>query len=392
MIHVSIIDDNIVGSYGDTSFSVPMDSKLYTDLTKLAEEANNVATVEEYSNCLVDFHHLVQVDYTKVVEDKAFGLIYVNPITKEFFLKSNGKVSTVPMPTALVERIYDSIDKGVEFLPLIKMWIRWLRNPVLIKKGGIEFSEKFFNFVNMKYVHPKMKADLMEEHGLSDEIATARATMYQMKITNEGLLNGYKVSSEVLTKFDTETGEETPRYKRTFNPNTGEIDSEGIPENVEDRLFLPAMMGTGGDAFHCEGPNGTGLGHFIRVGCTHYLDSWDKVNTDDHQSCVRGLHVGGLKYIAWYSGEIHNVFIDPMHIGAVPDDVDGAIRCKQYFVHSSLSGVNGSIYHSSAYAAKTDDEWEYMRDELIKEWNDKAIDAIKTVKQYTDAESDSVNE
>ena len=90
------------------------------------------------------------------------------------------------------------------------------------------------------------------------------------------------------------------------------------------------------------------------------------VNTNDNQSCVPGLHVGGLKYIAWYSGEIHNIFVDPMHVGAVPDSQDGAIRCLQYFVHSSMAGVNGSIYHSSAYAAKTDEQWEEMKNDLIE--------------------------
>jgi hypothetical protein len=90
------------------------------------------------------------------------------------------------------------------------------------------------------------------------------------------------------------------------------------------------------------------------------------VNTNDYQSCVPGLHFGGLMYINCYSGEIHNVFVDPMHIGAVPDDQTGAIRCLQYFVHSSLVGVNGSIYHSSTYAAKTDEEWEAMRAEAVK--------------------------
>jgi len=379
MIHVSIIDDNIVGSYGDTPFSVPMDTDLYSELTKLAEKANSVTTMEEYSNCLSDCHDLVQVDYTKVIADGANGLIYVNPITKEFFLKQGEKVSKVPMPQALVDRIYESIDVGVDYSPLIKMWTRWLRNPILMKKGGTDFSNRFFNFVNMKYVHPKMKTELMEEQGLSEEVAEKRATMYQMKITQEGLLNGYKVSREILHKYDTETGEEVDRYKRTFNPETGEIQGEGLPDTVEERLFEPSMMGDRGDAFHCEGINGTGLGHFIRVGCNHYLDSWSQVNTDDNQACVKGLHVGGLKYIAWYSGEIHNVFIDPMHIGAVPDDQDGAIRCKQYFVHSSLSGVNGSIYHSSTYAAKTDEEWKEMREELITEWNKEAKIAAESL-------------
>jgi len=77
------------------------------------------------------------------------------------------------------------------------------------------------------------------------------------------------------------------------------------------------------------------------------------------------LHFGGLKYISGYGGEIHNVFVDPMHIGAIPDDETGAVRCLQYFVHSSLAGVNGSIYHSSTYAAMTDAEWDKMREEAV---------------------------
>lgn len=384
MIHVSIIDDNIVGSYGDTPFSVPLNLDLYKELVELADVANAAPTMETYTACLDSFEGLVQVDYTSVIEHGANGLIHINPVTKEFFLSHNKKVSNVPMPQALVDRIYDSIDQHIDYMPLIKMWTRWLRNPVLMEKGGTDFSNRFFNFVNMKYVHPKLKTELMEEHGLTEEVAEKRATMYQMKITQEGLLNGYKVSREVMHAYDTETGEQVDRYKRTFNPDTGEIDSEGLPDTVEERLFEPSVMGAGGDAFHCEGINGTGVGHFIRVGCTHYLDSWDKVNTNDEASCVKGLHVGGLKYIAWYSGEIHNVFIDPMHIGAVPDDVDGAIRCKQYFVHSSLSGVNGGLYHSSTYAAKTDEEWAELRESSILEWSNQAKDIVGKAQSLAD--------
>jgi hypothetical protein len=286
------------------------------------------------------------------------------------------------MPKALVDRIYESMDMGVDFEPLIKLWTRWLRNPVLrtkLKDGrGEEFSERMFNFINMKYVHPKLKKEFMEKHGLSEEVAEERATMYQIKITKEGLLNGYKVSREILHKFDTETGEIVDRYKRTFNADTGEIESEGLPEFVEDRLFEPAVQGQGGDAFYCEGPNGYSKpGHFIKVGCAHRLDSWDKVNTNDRASCVKGLHFGGLVYINNYSGEIHNVFVDPMHVGAIPDDSTGAIRCLQYFVHSSLTGINGSIYHSSTYASKTDSEWEEMRAAIAKEYSN-AITEIQS--------------
>ncbi len=367
MIHVNVSDGQITGSYGDTPFSVIYDQALYNAMLDVADAANEATDMEAYELALSEFKTLTVEDYTKVIQDKC-EFIYVNPATGEFFLKVGNAVTNVPMPAALVDRIYESMDVGIDFDPLIKMWTRWLRNP-LLKEKGEEFSERFFNFVNMKYVHPKLKQELMDEHGLTEEVAEKRATMYQMKITKEGLLNGYKVSSEVMHKYDAETGEQVDRYKRTFNPDTGEIDSDGLPEHVEDRLFQPAVMGNRGDAFSCEGINGFGKsGHFIRVGCTHRLPDWSYVNTNDNQSCVKGLHVGGLKYIAWYSGEIHNVFIDPMHVGAIPDDVDGAIRCLQYFVHSSLSGVNGSIYHSSTYAAKTDTEWTEMRVKILEDY------------------------
>jgi len=374
MITLNVIEDKICGSYGETPFTVDYSKELYQNMQEIAKQAVDVTTVEEYNTLLDVFASLTIVDYTKTIETQC-EYIHVNKGTGEFFLKNNGVVSSIPMPQALVDRIFDSIDKELDFLPLVKMWTRWLRNPILkrkMKQGwGQNFCERFFNFVNMQYVHPKHKEDLMENHGLSEEAAEKRAIMYQMKITHEGLLNGYKVSREILHKFNSETGEQENRYKRTFNVDTGEIEGEGLPEHVEDRLFEPSMMGSSGDAFYCEGPNGyANPGHFIKVGCTHRLDDWSKVNVNDTISCVKGLHVGGLIYINCYSGEIHNIFVDPMHIGAVPDDTDGAIRCKQYFVHSSLVGVNGSIYHSSTYAAMTDAEWDDMRAKAVEEKSD----------------------
>ena len=370
MITLNVIDNKICGSYGETPFAVEYSESLYKQMMVLAEQAEAVNTMEELDTVLKSFAALTTVDYSETIESECEH-IHVNKTTNEFFLKNNGVVSSIPMPQALVDRIFESMDKDIDFMPLIKMWTRWLRNPILAKKmkknWGKEFCERFFNFVNMKYVHPQLKEQFMEENGLSEEVAEKRATMYQMKITKEGLLNGYKVSKEILHKYNTETGEEEPRYTRTFNPDTGQIESNGLPENVEDRLFEPSVMGNGGDAFYCEGTNGYDTPqHFIKVGCNHRLESWDQVNTNDRRSCVKGLHIGGLKYISWYTGEIHNIFVDPMHIGAVPDDEDGAIRCKQYFVHSSLAGVNGSIYHSSTYAAKTDEEWAEMRKEAVE--------------------------
>ena len=379
MVNINVIGGVISISLKDETKVVPYTKTAYEKLTKLAEKANNADTVDEY-NKKCDKILVKVAEYTQtahqLVTSRCDWLEY-NTYTQEYFLTLDGRVvSDIPMPQSLVDRIMDSIDKGVDFMPVIKLWTRFLRNPNLKNKGR-EFARRFAEFVNMKYVDPRTKNELIE-HGIEESVAAELSTIYQIKITQEGLLNGYKVSKEILHKFDEETGERVNRYSRTFNIDTGEISSEGLPEYVEDRIFEPAVMGNGGNAFYC----GDTLGHFIRVGKVHRLESWDQVNCFDQLSCVPGLHVGGLYYINCYSGEIHNVFVDPMHIGAIPNSRDGAIRCLQYFVHSSLAGVNGSMYHSSDYAKLTDKEWEDLREEILESYQEAANElAVETLRK-----------
>ena len=376
MISINVIGELISGSYGNTPYSRSFEKDIYEQMVSLANQADAADSVEEYNKILSEFSLLCTEDLSErsIEADFVGATLYKDPAGRYFVQFKDGGIIDIAMPKTFVDRIYESEALGADVTPLFKLWMRWCRNPILRKKlrsgKGEDFTKRFCEFVDMKYVHPTLKRELMEDHGLSEELAEQRATMYQVKITKEGLVNAFKVSREILHKYDTETGEEIPRYQRTFNPDTGEIDSEGLPENVEDRLFEPSVMGNRGDAFYCEGANGYAEPqHFIKVGCTHRLPSWDNVNTNDSRSCVEGLHVGGLKYIAWYTGEIHNIFVDPMHIGAIPDSEDGAIRCLQYFVHSSLVGVNGSMYHSSSYAALTDEQWEEMKEDIIAEYN-----------------------
>ena len=363
MVNLNVVENNISVSIGEEFSVVPYNKATYKRLFDLSLQANSAPSFEEYemySNAIAQIVEANGVDAQQLIESRCSYLKY-NELTKQYFLThEDEEISDIPMPQSLVDRIMDSVDKDIDFLPVVKLWTRFLRNPFLRDKGA-DFTERFADFVNMKYVHPENKKIFIDK-GLAEDVATDLATVYQIKITNEGLLNGYKVSSEIMHKFDIETGERVDRYKRTFNVDTGEIESEGLPQYVEDRLFEPAVMGNRGDEFYC----GDTPGHFIRVGHTHKLKSWDQVNTNDNSVCVPGLHIGGLRYIAWYTGEIHNVFVDPMHIGAIPDSSDGAIRCLQYFVHSSLAGVNGSMYHSSKYAALTDGEWEEIRKEILE--------------------------
>lgn len=373
MITINVMGDSINGSADNKQFGVPYTKEKHEQMLKLQEEAGKVGTPAEYKEVVEKFTKLLEVDYKETVESECPNL-HVNKATGTYHLKSGDKVSSIALPQPLVDRILESMDKGIDFEPLIKMWTRWLRNPILRTKtasgNGEDFSSRMFNYINADYTNYDMVQELMEKEGLSEELAIERATTKQVGITVGGLLRTFKVSREINHKFILEDGE-TKKVDRkeaeSIDPDTGLITYKELTN--EERLFEPAVMGNRGDSFLC----GDSDGHFIRVGQPHRLSDWSKVDTNDHRTCVPGLHCGGLDYIRGYqhsNTETHNILVDPMNVGAVPCDDAGAIRVLEYFVLDAFSGVNGSIYHSSTYASQSDEKWEEDRKEAIKNFGE----------------------
>jgi len=359
MITLNVVGDVISGSFGGEHFGITFDQDIYDQMIKLQAEANAADTVEDLKAIIEKFKPLAVEDFKATIEGASEYLHY-NEKTGETFLKYNKVVSNVPMPQGFVDRLNESIEKNIDILPMIKFWIRTLRNPKLhpVKLG------KIINYINATYVDMEYANKLMDEHGISYEVAVERATRIQVPITQEGLLQTYKVSREKIMKFDKETGDQISRYKVSFDEETG-LKSYDKPEFAEDLVFEPAVQGTGGDAFSC----GDTEGHIIKVGEIHRLADWSMVNCDDNRGCVKGLHVGNLDYIRGYqnAGTVtHNVFVDPMFVGAVPDDSSGAIRCKEYMVYDTFAGPTKSLYRSSEYASKTDLQWEDMLQEAVQ--------------------------
>ena len=375
MITVNRMGDSISGSINAEQFGIPFDEEVYHKMIVLQEKSTTVNSVAEFKAIVEDFKKLTEdVDYNSLEEIGHNNLFY-NKAKGTYHLKVKDEVSSVAMPQALVDRILDSVDKGISFEPLIKLWIRWLRNPILKYKTKFnphnDFSDRMFKYIDADYVNTDLVQDLMEKQGVSQDVAIERSTVKQVGITVEGLIKTYKVSNEILTKYALDKDGNKVKVDRiektkSIDPDTGLVTFEVAEHTNEDRLFQPAVMGDKQDAFFC----GNKEGHFIRVGERHYLADWSMVDTDDNASCVKGLHCGGLDYIKNYQfkdTETHNTLVDPMHIGAIPAPNGGAIRVKEYYTLDAFSGVNGSIYHSSTYAAVTDAQWEEMKDEIIKE-------------------------
>lgn len=358
LIKMTVTGDIISGSYGKEQFAVKYSKERYEAMRKLEKKMNICDNITEAKLILTLFAMLTKVSYKELIETKC-PFIVIDESTGEFFLKNRRFITSIAMPKIIADRIIESAEKDVDFMPIVKMWIRFLRNPKLRKldkKGKKAFAERFANYINKDYINHERVSKLMDEQGLSEEVAIKYSTVKDVSITQEGLLCTHKVITEVNPSEDEE-------YR------VDEITGFKVGKTInEDRLFIPAVMGYGGDDFYCEGANGyDGRQHYVKVGCVHRLDNWNQVNTNDDIACVPGLHLGGISYVKGYQNagtETVDCFLDPMHIGAICDG-DGAIRCLQYFVHGAWNGSNGSIYHSSTYAELTDAEWESIIDDVM---------------------------
>lgn len=385
---------SITGSANGKTFGVKYTEEKYKKMQELAAKANEAESMEDLQNILVDFEPFMHDGYKEITETACPNLV-VNEETGKFFLKTTDGtvISSKPLPQALVDRILISVEKGIDFNPVVKLWTRFLR---MFALRGIPYDERkaarFANYINKTIVDHELKKELIEKNGVTPQVALERATVPDTPISIEGMLVTYKVSTEITTKFDSKDGKVVPRYEATFDEDTGEK-TVNTPEFVEDRLFEPAVQGKNGDAFLCYEIGSSTVskgkpGHFIKVGRVHELESWDMVDCNDDHSCVPGLHVGGRTYIAGYTkgaGKVtHEVFVDPSDLGGITDDGSGALRVRRYYVHKSNAGINRSIYHSSKYAALTDLEWDDMRKEAILATEKKA-EEIKSLAAETAA-------
>lgn len=392
MIILNVLDGIICSSIGSEVFSKTYSDESYKQLSDLADKANSCKSISDYKEIVEEFKKLCSEELSGHTQSNIHDDIYVCNKTNELYLKYKNKISSVPIPKVLVDRIKYSIDKKLDISPIIKFWIRFLRNPKINNYFGVkdlQFSNKLANFINITYINHDMVEKLVSEKGYSVDVAEKMCKVFSMKITNEGLLAGFKVSEEITTRYRlNEIGvkESYDIYntgKKSIDPISGLITYEKIELQNEDRVFRPAVQGDRGDAFYCD----DSIGHIIKVGKVHRLPDWSYVNTDDSVSCVKGLHIGGIDYIRGYQNSntcTHNILVCPSKIGAVPDDSTGAIRCLEYYVLDEFSGINGSIYHSSNYATKLDEEWNREKEEIIKKFGEHSDENIKYLSERQD--------
>lgn len=367
MITVNRVGESITGAVNGVRFGVAYSDERFKEMLRLQQEAAEAVSTEALKSIIADFEPLTKENYSDKVQTACPDL-YVSAATGKFYLKHGTVISTIALPQLLADRILESVEKNIDATPLVKAWIRFLRNPNFTERK----AERFAQYIMYLHIDREFVSELVKDHGVSLEVATERATVTQTPITQEGLLSTYKVSRELADKWvldEAGNKKKVSRYTKSIDENTGLVTYD-TPEHAEDFVFEPAVQGQSGDAFTCQliGDTAENYGHIIKVGHIHALADWAHVNTNDDQSCVKGLHVGNIDYIKGYQNQgtvTHNIFVDPMHIGGITNDGSGALRVLAYYVHSTLDRVNRGIYHSSKYAAVTDAQWDIWKAEAV---------------------------
>ena len=380
MLTVNVITEGdakrINGSVNGSVFNVEYTKDVLDTLIALQNEYEGIDDMDAFDAWVIKVEkYLEEIDSVDTVEEVTEYLKHDRK-TGHYYLKAKGKVGEAPIPQKLVDLIVESADKGLSPDPIIKAWVRFVnRNSFFNAKK----ASRFVNYITATIVDNEEMNRLIEEEGFMEENARLKATYNDVAITMEGLIVCKKYA-ELLTKgwkIDPETNEPVKvdlfPVTKTVDQFSGDVQTQiQYPDYAEEFTFEPPVMGRSGDAFLC----GDVEDHIIRVGEIHKLKSWDQVDTNDDHCCVKGLHVGGMKYVQSYRGlncQLLECFVDPAEIGAITDITsagsDGAMRVKEYFVFGAGDLRNKGLYHSSRYAALKDKEWDEQVAEAIEKSN-----------------------
>jgi len=359
----------ISGVIGIDKYSLPFTKEAYADLVELEGQFADTESLED-AKAIIETAKLLTARDSKTELETICPALKFDSKSNKFYLHQNGVTSTIPVPKPLVDMILSSVADGLSFEPVVKCWINFLRNP----NFSLAKANYFGSYLTTTTVDQKEKKRLIDEEGYSEDKATELATYNDISITRNGMLSTYKYAKIVYNKFDPITGQKVNRYEESFDEETGERTIK-LPEVAEDYTLSPPVMGESGDAFYA----GASLAHRIKVGAIHRLEGWHQVNTNDSSSCVKGLHLGGRRYVQSFGGGdavLLNCLVNPMHIGAFDHSGNGAVRVLEYVVHSAVFAPNKNKYSESNYAAHTDAQWADMRADAIA----KSEDAINKLK------------
>lgn len=356
--------------------------ELYRQIQELKSFINNPSESDRknykefYTSKVEEIKRLMEEDFDAVLSSITQELVQLKD--GNVYLKHKGEIAMVPMPKEFVEWIQDRIDNGETIEPIIKFWIRLLRNPNI---RDTEDATAFAKEVCLYVIQTTTDTSLYKTYvnkGYSDEVAKSMATVQQTPITDEGLIHTMKVVDVDVTTWQYYDKDDKGQQVLKIRDDV-KVDAEGgdlsDPEKAEDWVFCPAIH-KNGDKFYCGSePNK----YIYKVGHRAMLPSWDMVTKRKgakHIGAGPGFYVGNLDWIRSYEHRGNatlNCFVCPSKIGTVIHWMveDGGLIVKEFFPHSikDREFTNKEFYTSSAYGSMLDEEWIKEKEEIMKRFD-----------------------
>jgi len=383
MLTINVTNEFISGKVGSESYNVPKSEEGMIFLKNLKDEyfvkLSTISTDEEYVQLNKEYVEKINLKFDFKITDKIMTdceHLFVDR-NGNFFLKNNDSILDVVIPENIANRILSDARAGIDYLPLVKMVIRFMR-----KWRSTEKLSRLMSYVQNPCIDKEYMKHLIEEKGYTEKVAKEAATRTECSITQEGILVTYKVvaARNWTYEFDKDGNViKTPLAKVTKNvdPMSGVVIEEVAELSAEEAIFEPYVI-KNGDKFDCGNTKDV---YYFKIGQVARLSDWSKVNCNDNVTCVKGLHVGNHSYNEGWKTKntpMFECFVDPMEIGAIP--LTDAMRVREFLPVRVINYANKGFYHSSDYAKLKDAEWEKIKAEIFKEEEEK-IKKIADVKE-----------
>lgn len=271
----------ISGCYGGKNFSIPFTKEKYEAIKELEECAKGAKTHGELKNVYSFMDEEVKVDYNSLMVASVEGLVYRKD-TKTYHLVMGEGFSDLYLPEVLVNKVVDNYSRGIENTPIVNMFRRFIYNP----KPTQERLDMLANYVTQTWFDEEEADRLMEEQGLSEEVAKVYATYNNIQITTEGYLRTYKVVDIIHNEETSKNRKSLPMRDEKGRFIKG-AKAEEAKKFLEDIDFTPAIW-KDGDKFFSNGV----LGYKYKIGELAALPDWSYTSLVDESYHDKGLHTG----------------------------------------------------------------------------------------------------
>ena len=351
----------ISGCYGGKNFSIPFTKEKYEIIKSLEEYSKAAETHEVLKGIYADLEEEVKVDYNSLMVASVPGLFY-NKENKTYHLAMGEGFSDLYLPQVLIDKVVDNYSRGIENTPIVNMFRRFIYNPKPIQ----ERLDMLANYVTQTWLDEEEKERLMEEQGLSEEVASVYATYNNIQITTEGYLRTYKVVDIIHNEETSENSKALPMRDEKGRFIKG-AKAEEAKKFLEDIDFTPAIY-KNGDKFFSNGV----LGYKYKIGELAALPDWSYTSLVDESYHDKGLHTGGISYVQSYlcgDRQLLDIFVCPSQIAKFTDHGLGEMTCKEFYVYGAtyMDGNMRSLYHTSNYCKIQSKEIESKLMEQAKE-------------------------